>query len=89
MKRHSSKLRPAELSVGGTAAIYGHDICLVDADGFTRAWLAQRGCPAADPVPYPEGAIEARARRRRELAAGATPPSNLFNPNQTLNTTLM
>lgn len=74
MKRHSCKLRPAVLSVGGTAVIYGHDISLVDADGFTRAWLAERGCPAADPVPYPEGAIEARARRRRELAAGATTP---------------
>ena len=75
MKRHSSKARPADLCVGGAAVIYGHDIFLVDADGFTRAWLAERGCPAADPVPYPEGAIDARARRRRELAAGAAPPS--------------
>ena len=74
MKRHSSKLRPMDLRVGSTAVIYGHDIALVDADAFTRAWLAEHGCPAADPVPYPEGTIEARARRCRELAAGAANP---------------
>ncbi|KAK9831357.1 hypothetical protein WJX81_005284 [Elliptochloris bilobata] len=77
MKRHSAKLRPADLAVGAAAVIYGHKIHVVDADAFTRAWLVARGTPVADPEPYPEGTIEARARRRREAAAAAPKPARL------------
>lgn len=77
LKRHGAKLaggaplRPTDLVVGSTVTVYGRAFHLVDADGFTRAWLAARGAPAADAAAYPEGAIEARARHRREVAAGA------------------
>ena len=77
MKRHGAKLaggaplRPADLAVGSAVTVCGRAFHLVDADGFTRAWLAARGAPAAGPVAYPEGTIEARARHRREVAAGA------------------
>ncbi len=63
-------------------ALYGRAFQLVDADSFTRAWLAARGTPAGDALPYPEGAIEARARRRREAAAGAGSPAATRGPSR-------
>eukprot|EP01060_Flectonema_neradi_P012676 TRINITY_DN19437_c0_g2_i1.p1 TRINITY_DN19437_c0_g2~~TRINITY_DN19437_c0_g2_i1.p1 ORF type:complete len:885 (+),score=165.70 TRINITY_DN19437_c0_g2_i1:234-2657(+) len=47
-------LNPNDFVVGDDVLIYGKRITLVDCDGFTRELLSAVGCPAADPIPFPD-----------------------------------
>lgn len=66
VKRHripntsGSPFTPADLKVGGTAAIYGRTYHIVGVDGFTRSFLGQHGIDLAPDEPYPETPFDVR-----------------------------
>lgn len=64
IKRHrvtrddGSFFNPGDFSVGDTVSIYGRNFYLVDADSFTREFMAARGKEQGGPLPYPGDPVD-------------------------------
>lgn len=56
-------LTAAHLFVGATVPIYGRKYHVIDADGFTRSWLATSGRPQGAPLPLPPSPYAAHKAR--------------------------
>ncbi|KAG2435098.1 hypothetical protein HXX76_007184 [Chlamydomonas incerta] len=88
IKRHrvtrddGSFFNPGDFSVGDTVSIYGRTFYLVDADSFTREFMAARGKEQGPPLPYPGDPVDVyratfgmnrgRAPEAREDSPGST-----------------
>jgi len=64
IKRHKvtredgSFFNPDDFTVGGEVSIYGRTFFLVDADNFTREYMAARGKEQGGALPYPEDPVD-------------------------------
>jgi hypothetical protein len=65
-------LGPQDLSVGGTVVIHARELRIVDADPFTREFMAARGAPQGPPLPYPASQID-EYKAQRSKPSGARP----------------
>ncbi|KAJ1460293.1 hypothetical protein M885DRAFT_459085 [Pelagophyceae sp. CCMP2097] len=66
-----------DLNLGDYVEVFSRQLLLVDADGFTRDFVAQRGAPIGEPVAY-----ERRRAADPALTRTAVPPFNGFGSEE-------
>lgn len=72
-----SPVEAASLAVGGTLSLHGWTLQLVDADAFTRDFLAARGLPQPPALPYPVDPIQLhRAHRAKPSGLSRRDPES-------------
>eukprot|EP00884_Botryococcus_braunii_P011056 jgi/Botrbrau1/19952/Bobra.0059s0068.1 len=75
LKSDGAPVNPRDILVGGCLTLYGQEIIVVDADAFTRSYMADKyNIRLPDAKPYPQGHMELRAQARAAQAAGPKPP---------------
>lgn len=71
LKDDGTYITPRDFQVGGSVALYGKEIKIVDADAFTRSYLMDvYNIQTAEAQAYPQGHVELAALARATQAAG-------------------